>query len=55
MRGQAAGKVYAVGGYMYLWFGSLRVLMMESACSPLREYETVRYRFDWAKPKTRLS
>jgi hypothetical protein len=33
--GQAAGKVVAVGGYMYLWFGSVCVLMMESACSPL--------------------
>jgi hypothetical protein len=33
---QAARKVNAVGGYMYLWFGFLCVLMMESACSPLR-------------------
>ena len=27
---------------MYLWFGSVCVRLMESACSPLREYETVR-------------
>ena len=27
-------EFYAVGGCIYLWFGSLCVLMMESACSP---------------------
>ena len=35
---------------MYLWFGLCVVLMMESACSPLRECETVRAAAPVLKP-----